>query len=102
VRGSEGSAERKLLGVLYGAGPAASLDCNRLYARWLQKRAVFVTEDGVRCAGMHSLGLDRQLLRLPAEKPVSGRWELYSEDGGTLLGVSRPQTVSRGQSWRLR
>jgi hypothetical protein len=102
VRGPEGSADRKLLGLLYGAGAAASLDRNRLYARWLQKRAVFVTEDGVRYGGMYSLGPDRQLLRLPAERPVRGRWELYGEDSRTLLGVSGPQTVTRGQSWRLR
>jgi hypothetical protein len=101
VRGSQESPGRKLLGVLYGAGPVRSLDHNSIYARWLQKRVVFVAKDGTRLPGTKALGPDRQLLALPDAGPVTGRFEVYAEDGVTLLGTSATQTASRGQSFRL-
>ena len=102
VRGPQESPGRKLLGVLYGAGPVRSLDHNSIYARWLQKRVVFVANDGTRLPGTKSLGPDRQLLALPDTGAVTGKFEVYAEDGVTLLGTSATQAVSRGQSFRLR
>ena len=102
VRGPQESPGRKLLGVLYGAGPVRSLDHNSIYARWLQKRVVFVANDGTRTPGTKALGPDRQLLALPDPGAVTGRFEVYAEDGVTLLGASATQTVNRGQSFRLR
>jgi hypothetical protein len=102
VRGPQESPARKLLGVLYGAGPVRSLDHNSIYARWLQKRVVFVASDGTRFTGTKSLGPDRQLLALPGSGAVTGRFEVYGEDGVTLLGTSAVQAVSRGQSFKLR
>jgi hypothetical protein len=102
VRGPQESPGRKLLGVLYGAGPVRSLDRNSIYACWLQKRVVFVANDGTRLSGTKALGPDRQLLALPDAGPVTGRFEVYAEDGVTLIGASAAQTVSRGQSFRLR
>jgi hypothetical protein len=101
VRGPQESPGRKLLGVLYGAGPVRSLDHNSIYARWLQKRVVFVANDGTRTPGTKALGSDRQLLALPEAGALTGSFEVYAEDGVTLLGVSPAQTVSRGQSFRL-
>jgi hypothetical protein len=102
VRGPQESPGRKLLGVLYGAGPARSLDHNSIYARWLQKRVVFVANDGRRTPGTKALGPDRQLLALPDAGAVTGRFEVYDEDGVTLLGTSAVRAVSRGQGFRLR
>jgi hypothetical protein len=102
VRGSQESPGRKLLGVLYGAGPVSALDQNSIYARWLQRRVVLVADDGTRHPGTKALGPDRQLLALPNARPVTGRFEVYAEDGETLLGTSAPQTVRIGQSYRLR
>jgi hypothetical protein len=102
VRGAQESPGRKLLGVLYGAGPVRSLDHNSIYARWLQKRVVFVAGDGPRIPGTKALGPDRQLLALPDATPVTGKFEVYAEDGVTLLGTSAVQAVSRGQSFWLR
>jgi hypothetical protein len=48
------------------------------------------------------MGPDRQLLAFPGAGAVTGRFEVYAEDGVTLLGVSATQTVSSGQSYRLR
>jgi hypothetical protein len=101
VRGSQESPGRKLLGVLYGAGPVPALNENSIHARWLQKRVVFVANDGTRTAGTVAVGPDRQLLALPDTGPATGRFEVYGEDGVTLLGTSSAQAVSRGQSFRL-
>jgi hypothetical protein len=102
ARGQQESPGRKLLGVLYGAGPVSALDQNSLYARWLQKRVVFVANDGTSHPGTRALGPERQFLAFPTAGPVTGRFEVYAEDGVTLLGVSAKQTVSGGQSYRLR
>src|ERR1035438_202041 len=101
VRGQQESPGRKLLGVLYGAGPVSALNQNSIYVRWLQKMVVFVAGDGTRYPGTSALGPDRQFLALPSAGPVSGRFEVYAEDGATLLGTSVTQTVSSGQSYEL-
>jgi hypothetical protein len=102
VRGQQESSGRKLLGVLYGAGPVSALNQNSLYARWLQKRVVFVADDGTRFPGTKALGPDRQLLAVPDAGPVTGRFEVYGEDGVTLIGASAAQTVKCGQTFGLR
>jgi hypothetical protein len=102
VRGPQESPERKLLGVLYGAGPVSALNQNSIYARWLQKRVVFTANDGTRYPGTRALGPDRQFLAIPGSRPVTGRFEVYAEDGLTLLGASAAQTLSSGQTYRLR
>ncbi len=84
--------EKQLLGVLYGAGPVPSLDQNAIYARWLQKRVVFVEDDGTRITGTRALGPGKQLLYLPGGKELSGRLEVYGEDGRRL--VSRREGVT--------
>ena len=101
VRGQQESRGRKLLGVLYGAGPVSALNQNSIYVRWLQKMVVFVAGDGTRYPGTSALGPDRQFLALPSAGPVSGRFEVYAEDGATLLGTSVTQTVSSGQSYQF-
>jgi hypothetical protein len=102
VRGQQESPGRRLLGVLYGAGPVSALNENRIYARWLQKRVVFVANDGTRYPGTTAIGPDRQLLALPGANPITGRFQVYAEDGATLLGTSATQAVRGGQTFRLR
>jgi hypothetical protein len=87
----------QLLGVLYGAGAKPTLDVNRIYARWLQKKVVFVSNDH-RTEPKFARGPDRQLLDLPAE--TAGRLEVYSDDG-KLQGVSSPVTLKPGMKYRI-
>ena len=101
VRGPQDTPGRKLLGVLYGAGPVPALNQNSIHARWLQKRVVFVANDGTCIAGTKALGPDRQFLAFPSNRPLNGRFEVYAEDGLTLLGASAQRTVVRGQTFRL-
>jgi hypothetical protein len=102
ARGSQEPPGRKLLGVLYGAGPTPALNQNQIYARWLQKRVVFVAEDGTRYLGSKSFGPDRQLLAIPGPGPAAGQFEVYAEDGLTLLGKSATLTARRGQTFEVR
>ena len=101
TRGPQESPGRRLLGVLYGAGPVPALNRNSIHARWLQKRVIFVAGDGTRIAGTKALGPDRQLLPFPGDAPLTGRFEIYSEDGMTLLGTSAAQTIQRGECYSL-
>jgi hypothetical protein len=102
ARGAQEAPGRKLLGVLYGAGPVSALNQNSIHARWLQKRLVFVADDGTRYPGTRALGPDRQLLAFSSVSPFPGRFEVYAEDGATLLGTSAPRTVHGGQTYQLR
>jgi len=102
VQGDQERGGRKLLGVLYGAGADEHLASNRIFARWLQKKVVFVTDDGERLAGTLSRGPGRQILPLGGHRSLSGRVELYAEDGCTLVAVSEPLTVRAGQVFTLR
>lgn len=102
VRGDQEEPGRQLLGVLYGAGAMSTLDRNRIFATWLQKRAVFVTDDGRRIEPTRAFGPDRQHLVVDTVEPLDGRIELYAEDGSTLLATSDPMTLEPGRAYRLR
>lgn len=83
----------RVLGCLYGAGAIPSLDRNRIFGRWLQKKVVFVASDGTRYEPSGALGPDRQIIRIPQGKELDGTFEIYSEDGTTLLGKSSGKAV---------
>ena len=76
---------RRVLGFLYGAGEVSSLDRNRIFARWLQKRVVFIADDGARCEPAGALGPDRQVIAVPRDKQVTGAFVVYDDDGVTEL-----------------
>jgi hypothetical protein len=102
VRGPQDAPGRKLLGVLYGAGPVSALNQNSIFARWLQRKVVFVADDGTRYPGTTAIGPDRQLLPFSSASPVTGRFEVYAEDGVILVGASEPRTVRGGQTYQVR
>jgi hypothetical protein len=85
-----------LLGFLYGAGEVPTLDRNRIWARWLQKKVVFVASDGTRYEGSGALGPDRQIIRIPKDKTIQGRFEVYSEDSTTPLLTKVDATLVSG------
>jgi len=88
--------ENRLLGYLYGAGAPISLDRNRIFARWLQKKVVFVGDGGERYVGSGALGPDRQVFEVPEDLSLPGHFEVYSEDGSELLFTSDPVVFSSG------
>ena len=103
----------RLLGALYGAGAVASLDHNRIFARWLQQRVEFVSEDGELLWSSGSAeGPDIQLLRrikLGGQQPMPsrGRFFVYAADyenattRGTLLYRSGVVNAVAGDVWQL-
>ncbi|MBA4149060.1 MAG: hypothetical protein H0X66_13165 [Verrucomicrobia bacterium] len=102
VRGKENEEGRKLLGILYGAGATASLDQNRIFARWVQKRTVFVADDGTRHTNNLAYGPNRGLVQFPTTNLYSGYLEVYNETGTTLLGKSLPFTTRNGQRLEIK
>jgi hypothetical protein len=89
-----------LLGVIYGAGAVPSLDRNRLFARWLQKKVVLVDQEGTETPAAGSLGPDRLRIKLPAGKPFDGTLKVFAEDGLTAL-ASVPVRLEPGRVYQL-
>jgi hypothetical protein len=87
-----------VLGVVYGAGAVSSLDRNRLFARWLQKRIVITDKDGVRHTAEGALGPERLWLKTPGS--LEGTMEVMDEDGVTLLGKKEVK-LTPGNVYRL-
>lgn len=73
----------------------------RTFARWLQRRVVFVSDDGARCEPETALGPDRQLIPIPKGPPLEGCFEIFAKDARTLLGKSGHVKVSSGAGFRL-
>ena len=86
----------RVLGFLYGACPVPSVDRNRIYARWLQKKVIFVGDDGARYEAKSSLGPDRQIIEVPQDKQVNGHFEVYAEDGASLIADDISGTLIPG------
>jgi hypothetical protein len=87
-----------VLGLLYGAGAAPSLDQNRIFGAWLQKKAVAVTATG-RIEPTASLGPDAQ--RLPLTVETRAMIELVAEDGKTLLATSPDAPLIPGRAYAI-
>jgi len=100
TRGKQEKAGRRLLGVLYGAGAKPTLDQNRIFARWLQRRIVVRTADGHTYSGTQARGPDRQLILMDGKSErVAVR--LFDESGTRLLGESKGVRLESGRVYRL-
>ena len=93
--------ENRVLGVLYGAGAVPELNRNRIFARWLQKKVVFTSEDGTVCPPEGAVGPDRQILRIPEGVSAKGSVQVFAEDGVTPLGPALEGTFSRPAVYQL-
>jgi hypothetical protein len=96
------SSGDRLLGFLYGAGAVPSLDRNRLFARWLQKKLVFTDRWGKSYTAAGALGPDRQVLSISATGETQGRLEVFAEDGKTRLGEPLDTKLVPGRVYRLK
>jgi hypothetical protein len=103
VIASDKTGTQRVLGVLYGAGAAPSLDANRIFARWLQLKVVFVPDEGLRCYPFAARGPDIQRIPLPAatNSSTKGHFEILAEDGHTRLGISSSENVPAGSVFKL-
>jgi hypothetical protein len=92
------TADQRVLGFLYGAGAKGSLDQNRIFATWLQRKAVIIA-DGKRLEAAAALGPDRQLF--PADAPIRGAVELFGEDGRSLLSRGEVFDFKPGRAYAI-
>ncbi len=86
----------RVLGYLYGAGEVPTLERNRIWGRWLQKKVVFVTDRATTHETIGALGPDRQIFTVPRERPLEGHFEVYAEDGVTRVGGDIPARLESG------
>ena len=105
------SHSERLLGALYGAGAVPTLDHNRIFGRWLQRKVLFVGDDSTVLWGLNATahGPDAQRLTsnraVPPGTPPVGKFHLYDSDfvdldqRGTLLHVSEDVSVAPGDLW---
>ena len=91
----------RVLGFLYGAGAVPTVDRNRIYGRWLQKKVVFVESDGTRYEAVGALGPDRQILAAPIDRLPDGHFTVYAEDGSTVLFDNLPAKLISGAVYVL-
>ncbi|MES2937808.1 MAG: discoidin domain-containing protein [Pseudomonadota bacterium] len=105
----------RLHGLLYGAGPLPDggtqcsgqglpyeLSRNSIYARWLQKKAVF-QNTSTTLAWMKSNGPDNAIVMMvPGNNIETGVLKVYDTDGTTLLYTSPSITMKQGDIWEYR
>lgn len=98
VSGEQEKPGRRVLGFLYGAGAKPSLDANRIFARWLQKRIVLTAGDDL-FESSQAKGPDAQIVQLP--RGVTAPLELYAEDGITLIARSVAMRFRPGKVYEI-
>lgn len=92
--------DNRLYGVLYGAGAVSTLDHNAIYAKWLQKKVIFISDaTGARWGDIErAYGPDR--IRLYMNTNIeTGHFYVYDSDGATLLYTSPKITMRSGDIW---
>ena len=98
----------RLLGALYGAGATSSLDHNRIFGCWLQKRVLFKSASTIwgvgnaaRSMGPNSVLLDTNLHSLSGQFYVYDSNYVSFSNPGTLLAISPVVTVTQGDIWQF-
>lgn len=93
--------QNHVFGALYGAGSVPSLDANRIFAVWLQKRVVFDAGSAV-LEGDAAAGPGAVQMKLGNQKSMEGRFVIYGEDGSSLLYRSPRVRIEAGDVWEFR
>ncbi|HEX4417236.1 MAG TPA: hypothetical protein VH165_05015 [Kofleriaceae bacterium] len=91
----------RLYGALYGASPVSTLDQNRIFASWLQRKVTFQNASTVLAANQAN-GPDTLYVYMTAGQDVeSGALNVFDTDGTTLLRQTPKVTVLQGDIWNL-
>jgi len=90
--------ENSLKGYLYGSSSVTTLNNNKIYANWLQKKVIF-KNDHVRWGDVEeAYGPDRIALFMSTQVET-GKFYIYDSDGTTLLYTSPLVTMKSGDIW---
>lgn len=93
--------ETTLYGVLYGAAENSSLNTNKIFAKWLQKKVYFSNEDVGYGSIERADGPDTVRLGLDGSNDIqTGTITIYDTDGSTLLFTSPEVTIIGGMQWQ--
>lgn len=90
----------RLFGILYGAGVVDTLDQNRIFARWLQKKAVIKNSGTILQTTMSNGPDNTVVLMVPGQGIQTATLTIYDTDGTTLLYSSPPLTFRQGDVWQ--
>lgn len=86
---------QRILGILYGACAKPSVDENRIFARWLQKKVVF--SGASRWDQQTEFGPDiARLAMTPPHQSQTGQFTIFDSDGISVEFVSPSITVREG------
>lgn len=97
--GPQDEPGRRVLGFLYGAGAVGSLDANRIFARWLQKRVIVTGEQSLEPRSSH--GPDAQRIEIGRQTLAGVTLDVFAEDGLTKLGTTTPIDLEPGGVYEL-
>lgn len=87
-------------GLLYGASAVETLDQNRIFARWLQKKVVITDSSSAQYSPQGGYGPDRQWFQTPPSGLLQGTISVYAEDGVTPLAAGSVN-LSAGKAYLL-
>ncbi len=90
----------RLFGILYGAGIVKDLDQNRIFARWLQKKAVIRNSSTILQSNLSNGPDNTVVMMVPGQGIQTAVLHIYDTDGTTLLYSSPPLTFRQGDVWQ--
>lgn len=90
----------RLWGALYGASAVSSLDQNRIFATWLQRKAVFQSASTYLAASQAYGPSSLHVYMAAGQGTETGRFSIYDTDGTTLLRQTPEVTLLQGDVWR--
>lgn len=90
----------RLYGVLYGASPVNTLDHNAIFAQWLTKKVIFISDrTGARWGDIERAYGPDQIILFMSTNVETGHFYVYDTDGTTLLYTSPQVTMRAGDQW---
>jgi hypothetical protein len=89
----------RLFGALYGASAVSSLDQNRIFAAWLQRKVTFQNPSTFFGANQANGPDVLYVYMTPGQGVETGTFNIYDTDGTTLLKQTPRVTLLQGDIW---
>ena len=90
----------RLYGALYGGCAVSTIDQNRIFASWLQRKTTF-SNAATFLGSNQSNGPDTLFVYMtPGQSVETGNFNIYDTDGTTLLKQTPKVTMLQGDIWK--